>query len=142
MVKSNEVLANLVLSFHIFVISFIVIVPFLDVPPSIYILHIISCICLFVHWASNSDVCCLTVLEGNLRGVHRSETLTHQFISPVYKISTTEWNNIVWLFTFALMCVSIYKLCITDKFKKSVKCMMSEKLDLHNFMKCIRPLFV
>jgi len=139
----NEVLADLIFYFHIFVVLFIVFLPFFDVPPAFLILHITSCISLFVHWWGNSDVCSLTVIEGQLRGVDRTETFTHQFISPVYKITSTEWSNIVWLITFIVMCISIYKLYHTDKFKTALKCYYeSKEFSFKHTVSCFRPLFI
>lgn len=139
----SEFLANCIFYFHIFVVLFIVFTPFLDVPPAFLILHITSCICLMLHWYSNSDVCSLTVIEGQLRGVHRTETFTHKFISPVYKITSTEWSNIVWIITFIVMCVSIYKLYHTDKFKTALKCYYdSKEFSFKHTIACFRPLFI
>ena len=139
----NEFLADLIFYFNIFVVLFIVFIPFLNVPPAFLILHIVSCISLFVHWLSNSDICSLTVIEGQLRGVDRTETFTHQFISPVYKISSTEWSTIVWIITFFVMCVSIYKLYHTDKFKMALKCYYDTKeFSIKHFFNCFRPLFI
>lgn len=140
----SEFLANCVFIFHVFVILFIIFTPLLNVPPAFLILHITSCICLFVHWYGNSDVCSLTIIEGQLRGVNRTETFTHQFISPLYKISSTEWSNIVWTITFIVMCISIYKLYHTDKFKYALKCyneLSDKEFTFQNTVKCFRPLF-
>lgn len=139
----NEVLADLIFYFHIFVVLFIVFLPFFDVPPAFLILHITSCISLFVHWFTNSDVCSLTIIEGQLRGVDRTETFTHKFISPVYKITSTEWSNIVWIITFIVMCTSMYKLYHTDKFKTALKCYYdSKEFSFNHTVACFRPLFI
>lgn len=115
-ISKNEFLANCIFIFHLFVIAFIVFAPFVN-NPAILVLHIVSCICLFVHWFSNSDVCSLTILESSFRGIDRKEGFLHQFISPIYKINSTEWSNIIWLITFILMCISIYKLYNSEKLK-------------------------
>ena len=138
----SEFLANMVFLFHIFVILFIVFTPFLNVPPVIQILHITSCICLFVHWMSSSDVCSLTIIEGQLRGIDRTNTFTHQFIGPVYNITSTEWSNIIWLITFIVMSISIYKLYNTDRFKIALKCYNSHEFSIKHTIKCFKPLFI
>ena len=141
---TSEFLANLVYLFHIFVILFIIFIPFLNVLPILLILHITSCFCLGIHWYNNSDVCSLTILEGQLRGINITETFTHKFISPMYTITNTEWSNIVWLITFIVMCVSIYKLYNSDKFKQSLKCyneLSYEKFTFENTIKCFILLF-
>lgn len=141
----SEFLADCIFYFHIFVVLFIVFIPFLNVPPAFLILHITSAICLMLHWYSNSDICSLTIIEGQLRGVDRTKTFTHQFISPVYKITSTEWSNIVWIITFIVMCISIYKLYHTDKFKHALKCyneLSNSEFTFQNTIKCFRPLFI
>lgn len=141
----NEFLANLVFLFHIFVVLFIVFIPFLNVPPAFLILHIVSCICLIVHWWGNSNVCSLTILEGQLRGINRTNTFTHKFISPVYDITSTEWSNIVWIITIIVLFLSIYKLYNTDKFKISMKCyndISSKQFSIKHIIECFRPLFI
>ena len=140
----NEFLADLVFYFHVFVVLFIVFIPFINnIPPAFLILHITSCICLFVHWYGGSDICSLTIIEGQLRGIDRTDTFTHKFISPVYKITSTEWSTIVWLITFIVMCVSIYKLYHTDKFKTAIKCYYdSKEFSFKHTIECFRPLFI
>lgn len=139
----SELLADFIFYFHVFVVMFILFTPFINVPPAILILHITSCICLFVHWWGNSDVCSLTIIEGQLRGVHRTKTFTHQFIAPLYKISSTEWSNIVWFITFIVLCVSMYKLYHTDKFKIAMKCYYdSKEFSFKHTLACFKPLFI
>lgn len=139
----NEFLADCIFYFHVFVVLFIVFLPFFDVPPAFLILHITSCVCLMVHWLSNSDICSLTIIEGQLRGVDRTDTFIHKFISPVYKITSTEWSTVVWLVTFIVMCISIYKLYHTDKFKKVLKCYYnSREFSFKHTIECFRPLFI
>lgn len=140
----SEFLADLVFYFHIFVVLFIVFTPFINnIPPAFLILHITSCISLIIHWYSSSDVCSLTIIEGQLRGIDRTETFTHKFISPVYKISSTEWSSIIWIITFIVMCVSMYKLYHTDKFKTALKCYYdSKEFSFKHTIACFRPLFI
>ena len=112
----NEYLANAIFIFHCIIVLFILLVPFFNIP-ALLIVHIVFSICLFIHWINNSNVCSLTILEAQLRGLNRTETFSHQFISPIYDISSTEWSNIVWIITFVVMCISIYNLYNSDKFK-------------------------
>jgi hypothetical protein len=80
----NKFLADLVFLFHCLIIIFVLFAPFTNIP-AILILHITFAICLFTHWYANSNVCSLTVLEANLRGLDRTDTFTHQHRS---------WNGI------------------------------------------------
>lgn len=126
MVIKSEFLANCIFIFHLLVVSFIIIAPFIN-NQAILILHIVSSISLIIHWYGNSDVCSLTILESNLRGISRKEGFLHQFISPIYKIGSTEWSNIVWFITFLLMCISIYNLYNSEKFKIALDSYYNEK---------------
>jgi hypothetical protein len=140
----NKFLADLVFLFHCIVIIFILFAPFTNIP-AILILHITFSICLFVHWYANSNVCSLTVLEANLRGLERTDTFTHQFIGPVYDISTSEWSDIIWVITFFVMCVAIYKLYNSDKFKIAWECYRNIKKEESSWgktMDCFKPLFI
>jgi hypothetical protein len=140
----NVFLADIIFIFHCLIVAFILFAPFTNIP-SILILHITFSISLFVHWYANSNVCSLTILEGNLRGLDRTDTFTHQFIGPVYDISSTEWSNIVWYITVFIMCVSIYKLYNTDKFKTSWECykqLSKEELTWAKAFECFKPLFL
>lgn len=138
----SDFLADCIFYFHIFVILFVLFIPFSNLPPIFLILHIVSCLSLMVHWWGNSDVCCLTIMEGQLRGIDRTETFTHQLISPIYKISSKEFSSIVWLITIFVMFVSIYKVYNTDKFKTALKCYYEKDFSFEHTIKCIRPLFM
>jgi len=141
--SKNKLLADLVYIFHFIVIIFVLLAPFTNIP-AILILHITFSVCLFVHWYANSNVCSLTVLEANLRGLERSETFTHQFIGPIYDISSTGWSNFIWLITIFIMCIAVYKLYNTDKFKTAWKCYynLKENSSYTKILECFKPLFL
>lgn len=141
-------LADLIFYFHCIVVLFILFAPFSNTP-AILILHTVSCICLFVHWYLNSNVCSLSIMEAHLRGLKcREDTFTHKFIAPIYDISVTEWSNIVWFITLFVLCISIYKLYNNDKIKNAWKCYKESKPQdsvynsFLNIIKCFKPLFV
>lgn len=143
-IYKNKILADLVFIFHCIIVLFVILAPFTNIP-AILVLHITFAICLFVHWYANSNVCSLTILEANLRGLDRTDTFTHQFIGPMYDISTTEWSNIIWIITFVIMCISIYKLYHTDKFKIAWECYSNLKPEEVTWVKrfeCFKPLFI
>lgn len=114
---TNIILANIIHYFHIIIILFVVLAPFTNII-SILILHITFCICLLVHWKMNSNVCSLTVFEGYLRGVERTRTFSHQFISPIYDISETNWCTISTIIVLIVLFISLCKLAKSDKLKK------------------------
>lgn len=143
-IYKNIILADIVLLFHCIIVLFILFAPFTNIP-AVLILHIIFSLCLFVHWHANSNVCSLSILEANLRGLDRTKTFTHQFISPIYDISSSEWSNIIWLITFFIMCVAIYKLYHSDKFKIAWGCyknLKKEDSTFKNIIQCFKPLFI
>jgi len=144
----NLLLADLIFIFHCIVVIFIVFAPFLNIP-SLLILHITSCVCLFVHWYTNSNICSLSIFEAHLRGLeYREDTFTHKFVAPIYDISLSEWSNIIWIITFILMCISIYKLYHNQKIKSAFECysQLQRKNTLHDYIAdiiyCFTPLFV
>lgn len=141
-------LADSIFVFHCIIILFVLFAPFTNIP-ALLILHITFAISLMVHWSANSNVCSLSILEANLRGLDtREDTFTHQFIAPVYEISSTEWSNIVWVITIVVACISVYKLYYSDKFKVAWKCYSeSESVEtfsdkVKQFLECFKPLFI
>jgi tryptophan-rich sensory protein len=146
--KMNLLLADAIFVFHCLIVLFVLFAPFTNIP-AILILHITFAWCLMVHWHANSNVCSLSIIESQLRGLDsREDTFTHKFIAPMYDISLTEWSNIVWYITFIVMCISIYKLYNTEKFKNAWKCY--SELDaqptlgdkIAQLMACFKPLFI
>ena len=117
----NELLANLILTFHCVIILFILVAPFSNVP-ALLILHITFAICLILHWASNQNMCSLTILEAQLRGNHYTDTFTHRFIGPLYDITSEEWAVYVYIITIVLMIISMYNLYYSPKFIDAFQC--------------------
>ena len=98
-----------------------VVAPFSKLAP-ILMLHIAGAWCLLVHWAANNDICFLTLLEGQLRGVHYKKSFLHQFIAPVYNISDKRISDICHGVVVATMFISFYNLLESDTFSKAKKC--------------------
>jgi hypothetical protein len=141
-------LADSIFLFHCIIILFILFAPFANIP-AILILHITFAFSLIVHWYANSNVCSLSILEAHLRGLDtREDTFTHKFIAPMYDISATEWSNIVWIVTSIVLCISVYKLYHTDKFKIAWDCYNNVKSEktIYNkiiqILQCFKPLFI
>jgi len=141
-------LADAIFIFHCIIVIFVLFAPFTNLP-AILILHSTFALCLMVHWYANSNICSLSLMELHLRGLdNREDTFTHQFIAPMYDISSTEWSQIVWIITFIVMCISIYKLYNTEKFKLAWECYsrmttpktFGEKME--QFVFCFKPLFI
>lgn len=141
-------LAELIKIFHILIVIGMIIFPFTGIP-ALLILHITFSISLLIHWAANSDVCSLSVLESQLRGTNRTETFTHQFIAPIYSISENSWNRVIVISTWLLMFYSIYSLTNSPQYKQVSECISALKFPentssyqkLKEYLKCIHPLF-
>ena len=122
---SDQINANLesivINILHLLFIFFILFAPFSDIP-AILTLHIVSCICLIIHWCSNSDQCYLTQLEQKYRGISDSKTFTYKLVSPIYNINEIYFNKIVWIVTFIVLCVSLYKLYNSKQIAKMIIC--------------------
>lgn len=147
--NTNVFLANVIWLFHVGVVLFVMLAPFFNVPSAL-VLHVTFCITLLVHWNANSNVCSLSVLESKLRGIDYTQSFTHQFIGPVYDVSSTDWSNIVWTATVVLMCVSAYRLYHSEVWGQVQACLAkswSEKADkstgqlLRQLVLCLEPLF-
>ena len=102
-------LADIIYYFHILIVLFIIITPFTNML-SLLILHVTFSICLLLHWKANNNVCSLSMLESYLRGVDRESTFSHQFIAPVYDISSSDWCHISTILTLILLFISLSKL--------------------------------
>ena len=105
----NIFLANIVYYFHILIILFIIITPFIN-DVLLLVLHIVFCVCLFTHWYLQSDECVLTLIECKLRGIDKVNSLIYEFISPIYNINKTKFNKLSWIITLFMFIFSIYKL--------------------------------
>ena len=116
----NIILANLVRLFHIIVIIFVLIGPF-SKNPLVLILHIVFCLCLMIHWMFNSDTCFLTLLETKIRGIDDNESFTYKFVAPMYNITHTKWNKLVWVITIIVCLIAVFNLKNSAKFKLILK---------------------
>lgn len=115
--EKNLFLANILYYFHLFIVLCVLLLPFSNIPAYL-ILHVTGCISLLLHWKTNSNVCSLTLLEAQLRGIDRINTFTHEFIAPIYDISSTKWGYICTLVTLIVLFISIIKLTNNEKMKQ------------------------
>lgn len=112
----NELLANIIRIFHICIIIFVLIAPFFNTPV-ILLLHATFSVSLLVHWYTNNNVCSLSMMESQLRGLDYTESLTHKFISPIYDISKTEWSYLCYIITLVLFTISAAKIYNDPRWK-------------------------
>ena len=54
------------------------------------VLHSIIVPFLFLHWATNSDQCALTMIERHLRGVDNDQSFMWHLVAPVYVIKDAD----------------------------------------------------
>jgi hypothetical protein len=140
----NIILANLIRLFHISIILFVLLAPITSV--SYYlILHITLCISLIIHWLANNNMCSLSIVESQLRGIPYTDSFTHQFISPMYDMSKTSWSSICYIIVLLVMSISIYKLYTSGKIRTTYIIYKSQReknipfLDIYN--NCLKELF-
>lgn len=118
----NILLANCVWAFHVAVVLFVLLAPFSNVS-SLLVLHVTFSLSLLVHWWGNSNVCSLSVMESQLRGVDYTNSFTHQFIAPVYDMSKTTWSTVCYVTTIMLACISLYNISNSDKWQSVKDCL-------------------
>lgn len=84
--RLNTFLANVIAVLHVLFIVWFTIAPFTNSPPML-VLHFITYPFLLLHWATNVDSCCLTLVEQKLRGVESDRSFFHNLVSPIYLLS-------------------------------------------------------
>lgn len=142
----NILLANLIRIFHIGVVLFLILGAFVNIP-SILIIHFMLCLTLIVHWVGNSNICSLSVLESQLRGLDYTESFTHKFIAPLYDVSQTQWITICYIIVITLMIISFVNLTKSDKWselkglcsKVNTNAPFFERIK--QYIYCVKPLF-
>jgi len=94
---------------HLVIIAFILLGPYLidyiiDDNKISRILYLIMYITfsgsLLIHWSFNNDICALTLLECYVSGKQMNETYMHRVISPFYKISEDNLQNLAYIILF------------------------------------------
>jgi hypothetical protein len=106
---NGTLLANLIWIFHLLVVLFVIVAPFSNVP-IILLLHSVFCLSLLVHWYTNNNICSLSLMESQLRGLDYTESFTHRLIAPMYDISKTQWANVSYTLTLLLFTISTAKI--------------------------------
>lgn len=99
-------LADIISLVHILVIAFIIVAPFTSSEFAL-LMHFVGAPGLLLHWATNQDVCALTLLEAHLRGVPSSATFLDSLVGGLYRLpaafSVGSWATaatvLLWLVT-------------------------------------------
>lgn len=127
--------ANIIFLLHCLFILFMLLIPFTN-SPALLILHITACISLLIHWQTNSDMCCLTSLEAQLRGLDCQDTFIHRLVSPIYNININD--KAIYGVTLLLMLISSYKLYLNwYKIPAFIDCIRNYEIDTN----CLKLLF-
>lgn len=130
--SSNILLANIINAFHILVVLFVILTPFVFYNTSqMLILHITFTISLLLHWWGNSNVCSLSYMESKLRGLDYTESFTHKFIAPIYDISQTTWSQICYIITIIVLSLSLYHVYYVKDWKQSWECFKNKCNDIY-----------
>ena len=115
-----SVLANLIFTFHLCIVIF-VIFGFLSQVPMILLLHITFIIGLISHWAMNSDICSLSVMEAQCRGINYTETFMHRCISPIYNIHEYQLTKLCYIVSITGLAFSLYNLYNSERFRLAIQ---------------------
>ena len=103
--------------FHAATVMFVICVPFTN-KRELLKFHAMALPVIILHWALNSNACCLTLIERSVRNfiygkiISEQETFIGQFIEPIYdfKMSNENMSNLIYVATTILWSISIYKL--------------------------------
>jgi hypothetical protein len=137
----NIILANAIYVFHLFIVLFVLLAPFLGYI-NLLLLHIVFSVSLLVHWVGNSNDCSLTLLEQSLRDLpHKSQCFTHQFIAPIYDISMSDWSKILYVITVSLLLISIYRFINHPRYQSFRECIEKTNWFSKEFFSCFRLIF-
>lgn len=104
-----NILADIIYIIHFLIILFVAITPITDFLPLIMV-HFTTTVSLLIHWGLNDNTCCLTLLEGYLRGTTPKHTFLAQIINPVYNFHKYDTSNLIWYITLVLSFISVTKL--------------------------------
>jgi len=126
-----DILADSIFLIHMIITAFVLLAPFSD-RLSFLILHVTFAATLMLHWATNSNICCLSLLESWVRKVELSQTFLNRIIEPVYVISEYKLSMVIWSATALLACVSLYKVVNHPNITKLMEC--------KDFVSCVKAL--
>lgn len=115
--KNDNTLIVLFIKFiHFAFIVYMVLTP-IFAPESYLYLYIIIGPFLYLHWATNNDVCALTVMEQLLTGKKSYETYIGRIIKPIYNVDSFD----IKLVTLILWLIAVWRLWSQYKFDMFVK---------------------
>lgn len=103
-----NVLADIVSFIHGWILSFVVIVPFIGEYYLVF-LNLLFMLGIMLHWYLNNNICCLTLMEKIIRGKSDDEeTFFGQIFGKVYSIGKDSY--VYWIGIILLVLISIKKI--------------------------------
>ena len=104
----NLLLGYLIRVIHILVVLFVLLGVLLK-DNLLILLHLVTCIGIIVHWITNNQLCCLTVLESILLKKPISETFLNKIFEPIYKIPTGNFKpmRVIMIIIIAISCFKL-----------------------------------
>lgn len=113
---------------HLIIVLFVIIVPFTN-SPYFLMLHAIFVPFLWLHWLTNNDTCCLTMLEKYIRGTktkeEEEECFTCRLINPIFnfKKNNIDSSKMIYILTISMWIITIVRLSLKFKNKEITKLM-------------------
>lgn len=100
--------ATLISVLHLALVLFVLVGPWAS-NKHFLMLYIMTIPFIHLHWITHSDTCALTLMECKLRGVKPEKSFFHRLVSPVYKFQERDENILVWILTYILWLIAIYR---------------------------------
>ena len=91
---------------HILICAWALVAPFSSKEAKLSYILIMPVVA--IHWMTNDQSCCLTLLESKLRGVGTTESFIHKLVTPVYNAPEETTAVLVWAYVIASW---IYAVC-------------------------------
>lgn len=118
---SGAILANIVNIIHKIIVLFIVGTPFFGGLP-LLLINSVFIFGIMFHWALNSNICILTVIEKSLRGLpYDGQTFFGQLFGKIYAI--TENSQIYWIGMGILLTVTLFRIIFDARVKNEDRLM-------------------
>ena len=115
-----KILLYLIVALHALLVLFLVIIPFTNITPLIF-LHSVIIPFIILHWILNNNTCALTLAEFKIREyinggpVDRSQCFMARLMDPVYDFKKNNHSRrhflyFSMLFLWSISCYKLYKL--------------------------------
>jgi hypothetical protein len=107
-----NMLLEIVVVFHAFVMALHVVLPFSQ-STAMILMHVVVASGQLSHWVRNDDTCFLSQLEASIRGCHLNDTLFNSFFAPIYQ---GLWQTqIIVAFLLLISCIRLLRRLINNE---------------------------